>query len=145
VLRLDRSRVTISDGPLARALSPRSFEHDETGELGLQQIHAERCPGFVAACARDLGRDRPAGAVSGRFHRTLAAAILEICRDIRGGYGVNAVCLAGGVFQNDLLVSDVAVRLSVVGFDVYVPHAVPAGDGGISLGQVVVANARSGG
>jgi len=99
----------------------------------------------VRAVVRDLGRDRPAGAVSGRFHRTLAAAILEICRDIRGGYGVNAVCLAGGVFQNDLLVSDVAVRLSVVGFDVYVPHAVPAGDGGISLGQVVVANARSGG
>ena len=99
----------------------------------------------VRAVVRDLTRDRPAGLVAGRFHRTLAAAILEICRDIRGGYGVDAVCLAGGVFQNDLLVSDVAVRLSVVGFDVYVPHAVPVGDGGISLGQVVVANARSGG
>jgi hydrogenase maturation protein HypF len=100
---------------------------------------------IVRAAVRDLSRDRPAGAVAGRFHRTLAAAILEICREIRGGYGVNSVCLAGGVFQNDLLASDVAVRLSVVGFAVYLPHAVPVGDGGISLGQVVVANARSGG
>jgi hydrogenase maturation protein HypF len=52
------------------------------------------------------------------------------------------VCLAGGVFANDLLGSDVAARLTALGFEVYMPREVPAGDGGLSLGQVLVAHAR---
>jgi hydrogenase maturation protein HypF len=73
----------------------------------------------------------------------LAAAILEGCRVVRGGTGLNRVCLAGGVFCNDLLVSGVAARLQSCDFEVFVSHEVPVGDGGISLGQVLVAHART--
>jgi hydrogenase maturation protein HypF len=97
---------------------------------------------IVAAVVKDLVRGRSPGEVAGRFHRTLAAAILEVCRAIRGGTGLGRVVLGGGVFQNDLLLSDVVARLETCGFEVYVPRRVPVGDGGVALGQVLVAHAR---
>jgi hydrogenase maturation protein HypF len=100
---------------------------------------------IVRAVVRDLRKGRSAGEVAGRFHRTMAAVILAVCRLMRGTTGLSRVCLGGGVFQNDLLVSDAAARLSSCGFQVFVPSEVPVGDGGIALGQVLVAHARTGG
>jgi hydrogenase maturation protein HypF len=100
---------------------------------------------LVAAVVRDLRRGRPVGSVAGRFHRTMAAATLEVCRAIRGMTGLGRVCLGGGVFQNELLSSDLVARLETVGFEVYLPRQAPVGDGGIALGQVLVANATVGG
>ncbi len=99
---------------------------------------------IVAAVVKDLRRGRPPAEVAGRFHRTMAAAALELCRALRGGTGLRRVCLGGGVFQNDLLTSDLVARLETVGFQVFAPRLAPTGDGGIALGQVVAANARLG-
>jgi hydrogenase maturation protein HypF len=52
------------------------------------------------------------------------------------------VALSGGCFQNRLLFSLAINRLKTAGFTVYVHRQVPANDGGISLGQAVVAAAR---
>jgi hydrogenase maturation protein HypF len=98
---------------------------------------------IVAAVVKDLVKGRAPGEVAGRFHRTFAAAVLEVCRGLRGGTGLSSVCLSGGVFQNDLFLSDVASRLETCDFQVYVPRQAPVGDGGIALGQVLVAHARS--
>jgi hydrogenase maturation protein HypF len=97
---------------------------------------------LVAAVVADLARGRPAHAVAGRFHRTIAAATLEVCRALRGSSGIDRVCLSGGVFHNDLLTSDLVARLETVGFHVFLPREAPVGDGGIALGQVHVAAAR---
>jgi hydrogenase maturation protein HypF len=96
----------------------------------------------IRAIVRDLGRGRSLGEIAGRFHRTVAAATLEVCRAVRGMTGLDRVCLSGGVFQNALLTSDLVARLETVGFEVFVPRRAPAGDGGIALGQVLVANAE---
>ncbi len=96
----------------------------------------------IAAIVKDLVHGRSAGQVAGRFHRTMAAAIAAMCRVIKMQTDVWRVCLAGGVFANDLLGSDVAARLTALGFEVYMPREVPAGDGGLALGQVLVAHAR---
>jgi hydrogenase maturation protein HypF len=98
---------------------------------------------IVAAIAEDVRRRRSRPAIAGRFHRTIAAATLEICRVLRGQTGLDRVCLGGGVFQNALLTSDLVARLETVGFRVFVPRIAPAGDGGIALGQVVVADAKA--
>jgi hydrogenase maturation protein HypF len=71
----------------------------------------------------------------------MAAATLEVCRAIRGMTGLQRVCLSGGVFNNDLLASDLVARLETVGFEAFLPRQAPVGDGGIALGQVLVANA----
>jgi hydrogenase maturation protein HypF len=100
---------------------------------------------IVTAVIKDLRRGRPAREVAGRFHRTMAAAALEVCRAIRGLTGIGRVCLSGGVFNNDLLTADLVARLETVGLEAFVNRQVPTGDGGIALGQAFVANAMVGG
>ena len=97
---------------------------------------------LIAAVVADLRAGVPAGAVATRFHRGVAAAIERVCTRLGEERGLDRVCLAGGVFQNDLLLNDVVERLERSGFRVFVPREVPVGDGGISLGQVLVAHGR---
>jgi hydrogenase maturation protein HypF len=78
--------------------------------------------------------------VSARFHNTIAAATVEAVRIAIGKVGRLPVVLTGGVFQNALLVERV-LRAAAPGIQ-FVRHAtVPPGDGGIALGQAVIANA----
>ncbi len=97
---------------------------------------------IVTAIVRDLVQGRSPGQVAGRFHRTMAAAVAAMGRLIAMQTGLRRVCLAGEVFADDLLASDVGARLASFGFEVFVPRAVPIGDDGIALGQVLTAAAR---
>ena len=99
---------------------------------------------IITAVVRDLVRGRLVGEVAGRFHRTMTAATVAVCRAIRGATGLGRVCLSGGVFNNDLLTSDLVARLEMTGFETYLSREAPVGDGGIALGQVLVANAERG-
>ena len=99
---------------------------------------------IVCAVVKDLSKGRSPSDVAGRFHRTMAAGVLSVCRLLRGRTGLTRVCLGGGVFQNELLTSDLAARLGACDFEVFVPREVPVGDGGIALGQVLVAHGRRG-
>ncbi|HQR30081.1 MAG TPA: carbamoyltransferase HypF, partial [Anaeromyxobacteraceae bacterium] len=98
---------------------------------------------LVRAAAEDLLGGAPAGAVSMRFHRALAAAGAELLRSAAGREGRLPVVLAGGVFQNARLAALLIDEIRG-DFDVYLPGRVPPGDGGIALGQAVVASAVSG-
>jgi hydrogenase maturation protein HypF len=70
----------------------------------------------------------------------LCAAIAEVCSSIEASEGLKRVCLSGGTFQNLYLLSRTVVELRRRGFEVFLHATVPANDGGISLGQAVVAN-----
>jgi hydrogenase maturation protein HypF len=89
--------------------------------------------------ARDLGAGVPAAVIAGRFHRGLAAAVVEVCRTVGGRTGTTTVGLTGGVFQNMTLLRLAVEGLRHSGFHVLVHRQVPANDGGISLGQAVAA------
>lgn len=80
--------------------------------------------------------------IAAKFHNTLIDAIVYICANIRRQTALDRVVLSGGVFQNMFLLKRVVYCLSAQGFQVYVPHRLPTNDGGISLGQAVIANAR---
>jgi hydrogenase maturation protein HypF len=98
---------------------------------------------FVAIVS-DLRGNTPQARIAARFHNTVARMIVELCRIISSKTGIKQVALSGGVFQNRLLLKLATAALQKEGFDVLIHHLVPCNDGGVSLGQAVVANfARS--
>jgi hydrogenase maturation protein HypF len=85
----------------------------------------------------------PAPVIAARFHHGVAALIEAGCLLMRERYDLGTVALSGGVFQNLLLLNATVARLEARGFRVLLHSRVPCNDGGISLGQAVVAASRS--
>jgi hydrogenase maturation protein HypF len=96
---------------------------------------------LVRSVVDDLesGVDLPV--ISARFHNGVADAIVRVCACLSERTGISVVALSGGVFQNVVLLERTCDRLERAGFRVLVHSRVPANDGGISLGQAVVAGA----
>ena len=90
----------------------------------------------------DLARGVPTYVISNRFHNAVAKMISEICSQIANEAGINRVALSGGVFQNRLLMGKATAALSAVGLIPITHSHVPCNDGGISLGQAVIANSQ---
>jgi hydrogenase maturation protein HypF len=96
--------------------------------------------GLLSGVVEDLLSGRKTGEISARFHRTMAEVIVAGCERIREEGGASAVALSGGTFQNLLLMEQVLEFLAGKGFAVYRHRRVPTNDGGLALGQAVLAN-----
>ena len=77
--------------------------------------------------------------IASAFHSTLAAAFAAMSFEMRKLTGINRVALSGGCFQNRVLLEGTVTELKKNGFGVYYHSQVPANDGGVSLGQAVIA------
>jgi hydrogenase maturation protein HypF len=97
----------------------------------------------IRAVVADVRSRVPAGIIAAKFHNALARTIRDLCLQLREETGLNEVALSGGVFQNTTLLRKTVPLLQEVGFAVYVHRLVPPNDGGISLGQAVVASVLS--
>lgn len=84
----------------------------------------------------------PVALISARFHNGLAEILRVATLEIRKETGINEVALSGGVWQNITLLRRTLALLQKEGFVVYLHHEVPTNDGGLSLGQAVIAAAR---
>ncbi|MHB1456996.1 MAG: carbamoyltransferase HypF [Armatimonadota bacterium] len=80
--------------------------------------------------------------ISGMFHSTIADVILNVCILQRDTSGLNRAALSGGVFQNAVLLEKSITKLETAGFEVFTHSNVPTNDGGISLGQAMIAAER---
>ncbi len=103
----------------------------EKGEINFAPTAA------AMAAGRLKGEDARSAAV--RFHLTVATAVHRALLSGRSETGINKVVLGGGVWQNNFLTSLTATLLQCSNFTVYVPRRIPPGDGGLSLGQALVA------
>jgi hydrogenase maturation protein HypF len=99
---------------------------------------------LVAALVRERGRGRPVDELAAVFHESLAQGISRVCVRLGSELGIDRVALSGGVFQNALLLARVEQLLRERDLVVFANHEVPANDGGISLGQALVAASRAG-
>jgi hydrogenase maturation protein HypF len=86
-----------------------------------------------------LGRNLPVAAISRRFHNGLVEGFVELATLLRKKDALHRVCLSGGAFHNIYLSQRLEARLFEVGFEVFTQKEVPSGDGGLSLGQALVA------
>ena len=98
----------------------------------------------VRGVVDDLERGVPAPVIAARFHASVAAMIVRACERVRERAGLDRVVLSGGVFQNVTLLTEARRGLRGAGFRVFSHHLVPPNDGGVALGQAVVAHARLG-
>jgi len=94
---------------------------------------------IVRGVVTDLLEGELPDVISGRFHNTLIKMLHQICVTIRTESHVAQVALSGGVFQNETLLSGLTKALVADGFGVLSQSKVPANDGGLSLGQAVIA------
>jgi len=95
---------------------------------------------LLSAVIEDLRQGISKGRIAVKFHNTVARMINEMCHLIAGETGLSQVALSGGVFQNRLLLRRTVSLLESSGFQVFTHRQVPCNDGGISLGQAVIAN-----
>jgi hydrogenase maturation protein HypF len=114
---------------------PYLFEIDSAPVAGIDLRPTTR------AAVADLLTGVPAATISGRFHATLVAAAVEMVRSAERHAGRLPVVLSGGCFQNARLVEDILRALGTTS-RVYLPQQVPTNDGGIALGQAMIAGAR---
>ncbi|MGD0298994.1 MAG: carbamoyltransferase HypF [Bryobacteraceae bacterium] len=96
----------------------------------------------IKSIVRDVLAARPVGFIAAVFHNTVAAIVVEVCRRLRSEEGLDRVCLSGGTFQNLYLLERSVAGLRSSGFEVFLHARVPPNDGGISLGQALIANAK---
>jgi hydrogenase maturation protein HypF len=138
-----------------------NYEAQAAIELEMAITSAEGCNGYPLELLRDgdgwiigtrplfeaivgdLTKDVAVGEISRRFHNGLVNTFVRIAELLRDKAALNRVCLSGGTFHNVYLSQQLEAQLSEAAFEVFTHHEVPAGDGGLSLGQAVVAAAKA--
>jgi len=109
------------------------FALDATEPAAGQAMRVVDWGPIVEGVLADLRRGLPVGAISAKFHNSLAEVIVAVARQA----GQPQVALSGGCFQNRYLTERAAARLEQEGFRPYWHQRVPPNDGGIALGQIV--------
>jgi hydrogenase maturation protein HypF len=125
---------------------PAAAEAGDAYPFGLQDASMpwkiDSQPMFEALL-EDLERNTPVPIISRRFHDGLAEVLCQTALRLREHMGLRRVCLSGGCFQNAYLFEKLMVLLAAERFAVFTHAEVPAGDGGLSLGQAIVAARRA--
>jgi hydrogenase maturation protein HypF len=89
----------------------------------------------------DVRKNESTGLIGARFHHTICKMAVDISKRVREQTGVKEVALSGGVWQNQVLLGLTRSALLKEDFVVYTHQLTPANDGGLALGQAVIANA----
>ena len=99
-----------------------------------------RLKDLLAAIVQDVDLGYPVELAAARFQKTIAEMAVEVCRQARRATNLNEVVLSGSIWQSQTLIELVRNGLTHDGFKVYSHRNVPTNDGGLALGQAVVAN-----
>ncbi len=120
---------------------------DESGvyEYGIKDTNGIReilLAPLIKGIVSDIEGGTEVEKISARFHNTIASISLDMSIYIRKLRGINSVALSGGVFQNMVLLDKMFGLLKKNNFNVYTHQRVPTNDGGIALGQAIIADEK---
>lgn len=116
---------------------PQAWSVDRCGGLSVLSWQ-----GLWQAVLTDLKRDVDKTRIAARIHHSLIDATVQLLSEFSRQAGVDCIVLSGGVFQNRLLLEGVTQQLQQQGKTVLSPQCYPMNDGGLALGQAVIAAAR---
>ncbi len=114
------------------------FSIDEEGP-----VRVVRLADTISAITHDVRKSVSPATIAYGFHRMIAALIASMCTVIAEERRIDRVLLSGGVFQNRLLLRLTTAAIKREGLRVFTHRRVPGNDGGIALGQAVVAHFAS--
>ncbi|MCF8297484.1 MAG: carbamoyltransferase HypF [Saprospiraceae bacterium] len=96
----------------------------------------------IKEIVQDIKNGMDNSIISAKFHNTVIDIVRDVVIEMRLKYYNNNVVLSGGTFQNKYLLGRLEKVLTKNGFNVYTHSKVPTNDGGIALGQLVIAAKR---
>ena len=117
---------------------PQAWAIDRNGGLSVLSWQ-----GLWLAVLADLKRSADKARIAARIHHSLIAATVQLLIELSSQTGVDTIALSGGVFQNRLVLEGVSGQLQEQGKTVLLPQWLPTNDGGLALGQAVIAAARN--
>jgi hydrogenase maturation protein HypF len=124
---------------IATENNAKSYDFDIDSINGKYIINTDK---IIIGVMEDLKEHIQKGVISMKFHNTIIRFTVDLCIKISKVQGINKVAISGGVFQNKILFEGIYHSLKRNNFIVYTNKQIPCNDGGISLGQIVIANAR---
>jgi hydrogenase maturation protein HypF len=135
---------------LAATAAATAADDDESYPVTIPRWPASKLPyleprAMWNALLGDLHLGTPRPVIAARFHRWLARGVTRLAEQASptaAGEPARTVVLAGGCFQNRVLLEETSRCLRGAGFTVLSAAAVPANDGGIALGQAAIAAAH---
>ncbi|MCD4742701.1 MAG: carbamoyltransferase HypF [Desulfobacteraceae bacterium] len=116
-----------------------SFSFEESNNKKIFEIKLGL---LIKEVVQDITSGEKLSDISTRFHRTFVDMFVKGVLKVRQNTGLNDVVLSGGVFNNNLVFDNILKDLENNDLKVYTHTLVPAGDGGISLGQAIIAGAK---
>jgi hydrogenase maturation protein HypF len=127
--------VEVLSKPFVSSAKPYHYRIEETENGTLIRLRE-----LLSAIVQDVRANVSVGMIGARFHQTVAEIAIDICRRARELTNLNEVALSGGVWQNQVLLDLVRDGLRKEDFVVYFHQQVPSNDGGLALGQALIAN-----
>lgn len=152
-LRYEKKRSDAMEDPKDLEFTYPLLREEDRLLLSTDHLMAELTSSFLAGIHEQQDLDRE-GDISSRkltslqeflawkFHQGLSLMALEACRKVREKTGLSTVALSGGCYQNTLLLKLTEEKLLADGFQVLRHHLIPPNDGGIALGQAVIADCQ---
>lgn len=98
---------------------------------------------MIKEVVEDASKGKAISDIAGAFHNTIADIILAVSKNARRDKSIDRVILTGGCFQNALLLGKAVPRLADNGFHVFTHRVVPPNDGGICIGQALIASSMA--
>ncbi len=126
---------------LENILNPSIRESYEYCIIEKDNIYQFDYDSIILGVLSDMEKKIPISVIAAKFHNTIGNATVDLVDKISKRYDIKQVVLSGGVFENNYLLLYISKKLKKRDFVVYYNQQIPTNDGGISVGQLAIADA----
>ena len=123
------------------AISEMDIEESYTYKVIKQDMYIIEPNEIIIEALNDKMKGVATKIIASKFQNTIVNLTVSICSLLREDSGINQVTLSGGVFQNSFLLEKICCNLKKNNFEVYTHKELPSNDGGVAIGQIIIANA----